>query len=351
MKWYYKYGFSTSQYKGLVLILSLNAIVIIYYLVDNFSAKDYSVHDFSAFEEAIAEIENAESLSQKKDTLFMFNPNIVSVSDMVLLGLDNKLANRLENYRNKGGEFIKSHDVLNIYGIDSSWFYKVEGFISIPEKENEKYKKNRIEPFTFDPNTVTQTELLKMNLPQPVINSWMNYLKSGGNFNSCNDLSKLYTLKEELFEMLHPYCLIEPIAEVLLEKVDLNIADSISLLTLTGIGPAYARRIVTYRNKLGGFVSQSQLLEIYGMDSARVNQFSEEAFLTSVALKIKYVNLDEFKVLLSHPYLDYEQVKSIVNFREAVGPIDGINDLMHLEGFNEHDLHRLKPYLSFKIKN
>lgn len=351
MKWYYKFGFSTGQYKGLVLILALNAMFIVYYLVDNFSAQNYSTQDFSEFEAAIANLENTEIPDSKTDSLFLFNPNTVSVIEMELLGLDNKLATRIENYRNKGGEFRKPKDVLNIYGIDSTWFYKVESFVLIPEKETKKNEKKNVKPFTFNPNTVTSTELLKMNLPQPVINSWMNYLKSGGNFKTCDELSKLYSLKEELFEKLHRFCFIEEEPEFVFEKVDLNIADSITLLKLTGIGPTYAGRIVEYRNKLGGFVSQEQLLEVYGMDSTRITQFSEEAFLSSVEPIIKYVNLDEFKVLLRHPYLNYYQVKSIVNFREAVEPLKSVDDLIHLEGFNESDVHRLKPYLSFKIKN
>ncbi len=349
MKWYYKYGFSSGQYKGLVLVLALNAIFISYYLYNNFSAQNYSPQDFSAFEEAIAKIESKNQSKTKVDSLFEFNPNTVTVNQMVLLGLSSKLAGRIENYRNKGGKFKKPRDLLNIYGIDSSWFYKVEDFVFVPVREIKKEK--AIVPFKFNPNKVTKVELTKMNLPEQLINSWTNYLEKGGHFKTCDDLSKLYTLDIDLFEKLHPYCFIEIEKAKVYAKVDLNLADSVKLLQLKGVGSVFAQRIVKYRTSLGGFVSKDQLLEIYGMDSTRVKQFYNSAFLTAVDVKLKYVNHDEFKVLLRHPYLDYEQVKSIVNFREAVGPIKSIGDLIHLEGFNERDLHRLQPYLSFEIKN
>jgi len=353
MKWYYKYGFSTGQYKGLVLVLALNAMFIVYYLYTNFSAQDITQQDFSAFENKISEIEKQNKPTAKPDSLFSFDPNSVSVAQMEQLGLNQKIAERINNYRNKGGKFKQPKDLLNIYGIDSSWFYKVEDFVNIAQREEKIESDNTIKPFNFNPNTVSKNDLLKMNLPKPVVNSWVNYLEKGGQFKSCNDLAKLYNLEDQLFEKLHPHCFIEKEEKIEKEwaRVDLNLADSVELLELRGVGPVFAGRIVSYRNKLGGFVSQNQLLEIYGMDTIRVAQFSTQAFLTAVDVELKYVNTDDFKVLLRHPYLNYEQVKSIVNFRDAVGAINKLSDLVHLEGFTEADLHRLQPYLSFKIKD
>ena len=47
--------------------------------------------------------------------------------------------------------------------------------------------------------------------------------------------------------------------------VEINTADSAELMRLNGIGASFSRRIVKYRNLLGGFISKEQLLEVYGM--------------------------------------------------------------------------------------
>ena len=59
-------------------------------------------------------------------------------------------------------------------------------------------------------------------------------------------------------------------------SVELNSADSVTLQLLHGIGPAYARRIVNYRDRLGGFVSTTQLLEVYGFGPELWKKFGME---------------------------------------------------------------------------
>src|SRR3569833_3197280 len=51
--------------------------------------------------------------------------------------------------------------------------------------------------------------------------------------------------------------------------IELNSADSAKLTELKGIGPSFARRIINYRNRLGGFINKEQLKEVYGMDDDR----------------------------------------------------------------------------------
>jgi DNA uptake protein ComE-like DNA-binding protein len=103
--------------------------------------------------------------------------------------------------------------------------------------------------------------------------------------------------------------------------VEINTADSSQLIKLYGIGPGFARRILTYRGMLGGFFSSDQLLEVYGMDTSRFNGFIDNITIDSSAVKKINVNEADFKTLLRHPYLDYETVKLIFNYREYAGPI------------------------------
>ena len=104
--------------------------------------------------------------------------------------------------------------------------------------------------------------------------------------------------------------------------IDINIADTTLLKQLPGIGGAYAKWIVNYREKLGGYCETEQLLEVYRMDTIRYYAIKDFVIIDSVFTPNKLkINTDEFKVLLKHPYLEYENVKKIVNYREQKGMI------------------------------
>ena len=114
--------------------------------------------------------------------------------------------------------------------------------------------------------------------------------------------------------------------------LDINIADSTALIDLPQIGQVMASRIHRYRNRLGGFVAMDQLFEIKGMDTERFETIKPYIVLEqSNIIKIN-VNQDEFKTLLRHPYLEYEQVKAIVNHREKKGFIKDWEQLQNIVG-------------------
>ena len=101
--------------------------------------------------------------------------------------------------------------------------------------------------------------------------------------------------------------------------IEINTADSLALLDLPGIGPSYAKRILKYRQMLGGFASVAQLMEVYGMDSARLAGFRSRIRVDSAKIRKLDVNKATFKELLAHPYLEYEHVKAIARFRDKRG--------------------------------
>lgn len=114
--------------------------------------------------------------------------------------------------------------------------------------------------------------------------------------------------------------------------LDINIADSTALIDLPQIGQVMASRIHRYRNRLGGFVAMSQLFEIKGMDKERFETIKPYIVLEQNNIIKINVNQDEFKTLLRHPYLEYEQVKTIVNHREKKGFIKDWEQLQQIVG-------------------
>ena len=129
------------------------------------------------------------------------------------------------------------------------------------------------------------------------------------------------------------------------KKLEINSADTVSLLDLTGIGPSFSRRIVKYREMLGGFFCLSQLAEVYGMDSVRLSGFIGEIRLDTSRLKKLDLNRATFKELLAHPYLEYEQVKAIVRFRDRRGLLDSPGELLAAGVLADSLWSRLSHYL------
>lgn len=126
--------------------------------------------------------------------------------------------------------------------------------------------------------------------------------------------------------------------------LEINQADTTALVALPQIGEVMANRIHRYRSRLGGFVSMEQLFEIKGMDTARFEAIKPYIILeTNEIIKIN-VNQDEFKTLLRHPYLEYEQVKAIVNHRERKGIIKDWEQLKSIVG---HVNPLLKEYVCY----
>ena len=56
------------------------------------------------------------------------------------------------------------------------------------------------------------------------------------------------------------------------------------------------------------------------------------------------INKADFKQILRHPYLNYEQTKAIVNYRDKHKTIKDISFLKMLEEFDQEDINKLKYY-------
>jgi competence ComEA-like helix-hairpin-helix protein len=128
--------------------------------------------------------------------------------------------------------------------------------------------------------------------------------------------------------------------------IDINTADSAAWVALNGIGPGFAKRIITYREKLGGFYQVDQLKEVYGLDSIWVKE--NKALLKVGAgvnrfLKINQVEWKDFK----HPYLPFGQSKVILAYRKQHGALKDFEALEKIQLLDLVAWRRLRPYLSF----
>lgn len=130
--------------------------------------------------------------------------------------------------------------------------------------------------------------------------------------------------------------------------VELNTADTTILKKVPGIGSTFARRIVKYRELLGGFYSVAQLREVYGIDEERYNAM-KSWFSVDISM-VRHLSVHELSIkeLCKHPYINYKQARIIEQLRKQKGKLSGWGNLKLLEEFTETDKERLTPYLSFE---
>lgn len=224
------------------------------------------------------------------------------------------------------------------------------------------------ELFPFNPNDADSATLLRVGLKPWQVRNLLKYRRRGGRWRSADDFRRLYGLTEEEFQRLRPYIIIPPITEenknslvadisrrdslrrIYPEKfaeltvLSLNAADTTLLQRIPGIGRYRAAQICRYRERLGGYISTAQLREIDDLPEGIEQWFEIGAGETPRQID---VNKSDFKTLLRHPYLSYEQVSAIVRFRQKYGSLHSWSDLRNSPDFSEKDFQRLAPYFKF----
>ncbi len=131
------------------------------------------------------------------------------------------------------------------------------------------------------------------------------------------------------------------------DPIDINRADSVQLLPLPGIGPVFAGRLIKYRTLLGGYVSKDQLTEVYGISSETLDLIADLIVIdTSFIVKLN-LNSATFRELLRHPYLEYEDVKALVNYREFKGSMQSFKEFQDNYILADSVLQKVEPYLYF----
>lgn len=246
------------------------------------------------------------------------------------------------------------------------------------------------ERFVFDPNTADSTQLLRLGLTRWQVRSIYHYRAKGGTYHRPTDFARLYGLTVKQYRELEPYIRIgndyrlaadvyaqerggygqnrgaygqgrtaQPSGNAAVahprdsikypvklkpgEHIALNTSDTTLLKRVPGIGSYYARRVVAYRQRLGGFHSAQQLLEIEGFPPSALAFFTPDAHGVT-KLNVNKLSLEQLR---RHPYITYYQARDIVDYRRIRGPITHLNQLRLMKDFSEADLQRLAPYIEY----
>lgn len=243
--------------------------------------------------------------------------------------------------------------------------------------------------FPFDPNTADSTALLRLGLAPWQVRAMYNYRAKGGRYHRPEDFKRVPGMTPELYERLAPHITIarrfrlysdlekeartddsqmKPKAERTPDTItssdsptgssstpryqekfrnpvvlDLNTVDTATLKKVPGIGSYRARRIVEYRDRLGGYADVEQLSDIEGLPEELKAWF---AVKTPIFAPIN-INTADQRQLALHPYISYAQARAITAYRKAYGRINSIDELSLSGTFTDADIARLKPYIQY----
>ncbi len=232
---------------------------------------------------------------------------------------------------------------------------------------------HKTELFPFDPNTADSTTFLRLGLKPWQVRNIYKYRAKGGVYSRPADFARLYGLTAGQFRRLKPYIRISPeflpASEAMgkavrkeqrdssfqsghrpygnkitaSERVKLNTADTTELMHVPGIGRYYARQIVRYGQRLGGYVSVDQLGEIEDFPVEAKQYFTIEG-QTQRRINVNKLTLMQ---MCRHPYMGYARAKAITDYRRLHGRLQSLDELRACRFFTAEDIRRLEPYVEY----
>lgn len=229
--------------------------------------------------------------------------------------------------------------------------------ITRDNKETPKSNSRDLITEMFNPNVISTGQWINLGFSKKQADALVNYRSSIGGFHSIQDVGSSFVISEEKLAQLKPWMVFsKKETKVIPEKafevekalpfVELNVADSLELLTVRGIGPFYAGKIVELRSELGGFSSHQQLLLLYGMDSVKVESISSQTTINLELVEIRNINVLSTKELASHMFIDYNVARTIVKYREQHGNYKSFEDLLNVHLMNDSILTRIRPFFA-----
>jgi len=287
----FRFGYSKGDRNGIFLFcLILIVGVGINYWAFNPSLKSQGIKELTKVEDSIQRLvdslKNKQSLESQK-TIYPFNPNFITDYKGYTLEMTIDQIDRLLDYRAEGQWINSKADFQKVTQVTDAWMKEYGPYFKFPE--------------------------------------WV--VESGQRKSNSKTINSL----------------------TYAEKKDLNTVTASDLMEVSGIGEALSRRIITYRDKLGGFVDILQLKDVYGLKYEVIENLKERIALKS-PVKVQKKDINHISVLeLSElPYFDYEQARVIVNFIKLREGVDDFEELSKIEDFPNYKLDRIQLYLEIK---
>ena len=287
MKSHFK--FSKQKRSGIFLLVLLIIIFQCLYFFVDFSSDEISQPSEEQLNLYRAEVDSLRKIALEKKTpkIYPFNPNYITDYKGYTLGMSNEEIDRLHQFRKQNKWVNTAKDVQNVTEVSDSLLAEISPYFKFPD--------------------------------------WVTNPKPRTYSNSYSSSSKPKTNAQ---------------------KIDLNLATASQLQKVYGVGEKLSERIINYRNKYNGFVSEVELSQIWGL-SPEVIERIEADFTVKTPRKINRYNLNKATrdQLVTIPHVDYEIANNIIEERTLREGFQNVEDLTKVEGFPLKKLQIIKLYL------
>lgn len=245
-------------------------------------------------------------------------------------------------------------------GIESAQQNKKE------RSQGKEFAKITVAENSINPNMASLNDWVSLGLTEKQGQVILNYVSKGGRFYHQADLKKMYSITEKNLERMLPYLYFEDkptkpsyqstakdlnkdteYKKATVEEVTININEdpAESFQAIRGIGPVLSKRIIEFRDRLGGFHDKQQLREVYNLPEEVADQLIKQSVLTSKAVKKINLNTASADELYQHPYLRAHR-KAILDLRKKKGGIQDLEELKQKLLINDENYRKIAPYLA-----
>jgi len=224
---------------------------------------------------------------------------------------------------------------------------------------------NQPKIYPFNPNFITDFKGYKLGMSSEEIDRLLDYRKQNKWINSKEDFKKVTKVSDSFLDQISSYFkfpdwISNPKPKysdwrkgfkekTFDQKIDLNSATQLELKKVNGIGEALSKRIIDYRDKLGGFANDIQLYEVYGLDYQLTDKVRND-FTVKTPKEIIKMNLNKISAsdIATVPGISFELAKRIWEFRILNERIVDFIELKKIEGLTERKLQGIQLYLKLE---
>ncbi|QLG44248.1 ComEA family DNA-binding protein [Costertonia aggregata] len=289
------FKFNTQERSGIFFLLLIIVFLQTCYFLYNSLSPKLSAPSFSLDKETQTTIDALKQIALEEDSvrIYPFNPNFISDYKGYTMGLSPKEIDRLHSYREQGKYVNSPKEFQDITLVSDSLLAIISPYFKFPEWTQNNRK-------TAYENSNVETKLDK---------------KENSN----------------------------------IKIKDLNSVTAEELKLVNGIGEKLSARIIKFRDRLGGFLIDEQLYDVYGLEP-EVVEGTLKYFKVLNAPEIEKIYIDTATVeeLSKLVYLQKWVAESIVNYRNLNGSITSFDELSKIEGFPSERIDRIALYLSLK---
>ncbi|AVR45738.1 DNA-binding protein [Christiangramia fulva] len=292
MKFKSHFALSRSQQNGIFILVIFIIILQIFIFFPNLLGNSEKISsedpEIEKFRKQLDSLKSLKSLKSPKDTIYPFNPNYLSDFKAYNLGLNLEQTNRLLDFRAEQKWIKSAEDFQKVTGISDSLLHILAPSLRFPKWVEKSEKKYNISQKTAADETVAEIS-------------------------------------------------------------DLNSATPEDLKTINGVGEVLSQRIVKYRYKIGGFLDESQLNDVYGLTPEVVEKIRQR-FKILIKPNVNKLNINTVSEdqLSEIPYFNERLAKKIIGYRKLHEGIQTFDELSKIDGFPSDKIDRIKLYLAIE---